>query len=134
MFLISSSHSVLKLRYRAPYSDYKIFSYPQQIQSSISLFLICVYECLKNIHMYTELYLSTAFQSWNMDPLLWTFSTIHKYQRWLKMRWSNSWNGRWWKIGAWECIGLVFSNDWPSLFSKLSVEMWRHEFRVLMNN
>ena len=30
------------------------------------------------------------------------------------------------------CIGLVFSNDSPSLFS--SFEMLRHEFCVLINN
>ena len=41
VFQISSSYSVLKLRYRAPYSDYKIFLYLQQNHSSITLFTFC---------------------------------------------------------------------------------------------
>ena len=44
-----SSYSVLKLRYRAHFSDYKISSHPKQNHSSVTLFTICVYECLINI-------------------------------------------------------------------------------------
>ena len=77
--LSSSSYSVLKLRYRDPYSDYKIFSYPQQNHSSVTLFTICVYDCLINI-LYTlnfiflqcskvELYIPGMFQTSNTELL-----------------------------------------------------------------
>ena len=53
LFEISSSYNVLKLRYRAPYSDYKIVSYEHQNHSSVTLFTSYVYECLMNI-FYTK--------------------------------------------------------------------------------
>ena len=37
---------------QSPYSDYKIFSYQEQNHSSITLFTICVFECLMNMSSY----------------------------------------------------------------------------------
>ena len=42
-----------------------------QNQSSVTLFTLCVHEFLMNIYMYAKFYLSTVFQSWDMDPSLW---------------------------------------------------------------
>ena len=42
--------SVPKLRYRPPYSDYNIFYYIVQNHPSVTLFTVCVYECLMNIN------------------------------------------------------------------------------------
>ena len=46
---ISPSHSVPKLRYRPPLSDYKIFFYSLQNHSK-TLFKICINECLMNLY------------------------------------------------------------------------------------
>ena len=43
---------ILNLRYKAPYSDYEIFSYTLKNHSSVTLFIICVYDtnfCLPTV-------------------------------------------------------------------------------------
>ena len=50
-----------------PYSDYKIFSYLQQNNSSVTLFTICVYECLMN--MYTKFYFPISIPKLRYGPL-----------------------------------------------------------------
>ena len=52
------------------HSDYNIFFKMLQNHTSLTLFTLCVHECLKNI-LYTKFYLHTVFQSWDMEPLLW---------------------------------------------------------------
>ena len=56
---ILSFYSDPKLRFRPSDSDYNFFFYMLQNHSSITLFTLCVDECLINIH--TKFYLPTVF-------------------------------------------------------------------------
>ena len=53
-----------------PYSEYKLFSHPQQNHSSVTLFAICVYMYECPINKCTKFYLPTVFQSCDRDPSL----------------------------------------------------------------